>query len=389
MPTSEVTLAEFRDRLRRSGRDPDRVMHGCPDHALPTLLRGEPVRAGLSRTVAGEVRHDDDSADGLNISGHWTVFDTLVEIHSWEGNYLERVLPGATKKTLRDSMPKMQFDHGHHPLLGSLPLGRWTEAKEDERGTWSAGRMADNWLIAPFADSIRSGAVDGMSHRFNVKKEKWFTAQDREIKDDHELFEMLFWGEGDEDEFPLRRDLIEIQVAEAGPVVWPAYQSTDVSARSSDGSRMVIDMAALGHRVEAGRTVALLDAEMARAARLWPTPAGNDVRSRWQAVGRAELEHLAAIARPVGHNRDVAATAVHTHEPPTTGDQAATHSTSAPHTRDVEPESTDTRPESTRGQGSSTSPPPAGSLNPVERSAALRSRYRTVLDTTLALPPRT
>src|SRR4029077_4653495 len=139
----------------------------------------------------------------------------------WEGDFTEQILPGATKKTLRDAIPKMQFDHGRHPLLGSLPLGRWHEAKEDERGSWSAGRMFDNWLVSPFAQAIREDGVKGMSFRFTVKKEKWFTAQGREIKDDHELFNMLFWEEGAEEDFPLRRDLVEVAVSEAGPVVWP------------------------------------------------------------------------------------------------------------------------------------------------------------------------
>jgi HK97 family phage prohead protease len=392
MPTSELTLREFLDRLRRSGRDPERVMHGCPDHALRSILHGSPVREGLSRTTVGEeLRHDDGEGDGLNISGHWTVFNSLTEIKSWEGSYMEQVLPGATKKTLRDSIPKMQFDHGHHPLLGSLPLGRWTEAKETDRGSWSAGRMSDNWLIQPFADAIRAGEVKGMSFRFSVLKEKWYNARGEQIKDERELFEKLFWGEGDEDEFPLRRDLIEVGVAEAGPVVWPAYQDTDVSARSADGSRILIDLAALGRRADAGRTVALLDAEMARAERIWPTTpdSDGDARTRWQAVGRAELERLAAIAQPLPHNADVTATAVHTHEPQTT-EQAADHAPPTPPTRGDAPESTERRPESTRrGQGTDT-PPARGDrqrpLNPVARKIDLRGRYRDVLSQTLALP---
>jgi HK97 family phage prohead protease len=389
--TDELTLRTFLDRLRRSGRDPERVMHGCPDHALRTILHGQPVRSGLSRTVNERVQHDDSNGDGLSISGHWTVFNSITEIKSWEGSYLEQVLPGATKKTLRDSIPKMQFDHGHHPLLGSLPLGRWTEAKETDRGSWSAGRMADNWLIQPFADAIRADEVNGMSFRFTIKKEKWFNARGEEIKDERELFEKLFWGEGDADEFPLRRDLVEVGVSEAGPVVWPAYQDTDVSARSADGSRIVIDLAAVGERALAGRAVALLDAEMARADRRGPTPPGEDSRSRWQRLGRAELARMADIAAPLGHNAEVTATAVHNNdEPPTTGDRAADHSPPAPHERGGEPESTRTRPESTRGQGTDTPPSTRGPqrpLNPTARKIDLRGRYRDVLSQTLALPP--
>ena len=39
--------------------------------------------------------------------------------------------------------------------------------------------MADNWLVAPFADAIRGGRVTGMSFRFSVVREKWFDATPR------------------------------------------------------------------------------------------------------------------------------------------------------------------------------------------------------------------
>jgi HK97 family phage prohead protease len=391
-PTADdrLTLSDFVDRLRKTGRDPERLMNDCPDFALRALLRGQPVRDNLSRTVDEELRHE-DTADGLSIDGHWTVFNSLTEINSWEGTYLEQVLPGATKKTLRDAMPKMQFDHGHHPLLGSLPLGRWDEAKETERGSWSAGRMIDNWLTAPFADAIRAQTVRGMSFRFKVLKEKWYTARGDLIKDDRELFDKLFWGEGDEDEYPLRRDLIEVSVSEAGPVVWPAYTDTDVSARSSDGSRIVIDLAALDKRAAAGRVVALLDAEMARAASCGPTPPAEDPRSRWQPLGRAELARMAENAARLVHNADVAATAVHTHEPQTTGEPAADHAPSAPHERDAAPESTAQPPAGEHSRPGTSTPEPTRSgqrpLNPTARKIDLRSRYRDVLSAALALPP--
>jgi len=391
-PTDDqLTVTEFLDRLRRSGRDPERVMHGCPDHALRSLLHRQPVRSGLSRTVGERIEHDDsDGGDGLTISGHWTVFNSITEIHSWEGTYLEQVLPGSTKKTLRDAIPKMQFDHGHHPLLGSLPLGRWTEAKETDHGSWSQGRMANNWLTEPFVQAIRDDQVNGMSFRFNVLKDKWYDARGDQIKDERELFEMLFWGEGDEDQYPLRRDLIELSVSEAGPVVWPAYTDTDVSARSADGSRIVIDLAALGERAAAGRTVALLDAEMARAERRGPTPPGEDPRDRWQPLGRAELERLARNAHGVVHNLDVtAATAVHTHEPQAT-DEAADHAPSTSPTRDDAPESTEPRPGSTRRSQATDTSTARGAqrplLNPVARKIDIRGRYRDVLSQALALP---
>lgn len=385
MTAAMLSVAEFTERLAKSGRDPDAVMRHAPAHALRALFAQEPVRTGLSRTVAERVTPvpgaDGGTDDGLTIEGHWTVFNSLTEINSWEGTFTEQVLPGATKKTLRDKIPKMQFDHGHHPLLGSLPLGRWDQAKEDDRGSWSIGRMADNWLVAPFAHAIREGNVDGMSFRFSVVREKWYDAQDVQLKTDREVFELMFWEE-EPDRLPLRRDLIEVGVSEAGPVVWPAYKDTNVGARSADGARMVIDLAALtaAHRRDAGYLVAQIDAEMARAES-GQTPPEGDPRARWQAVGRAELARMAADQGAVAHNPGVDhATVVHTDEPQATG-PAADHSTA---TRAGEPGGTgDPAGEHSRsGQGGGERRPG----NPVERRDDLRSRYRAVLDHTLALP---
>lgn len=382
MATDELlSRGEFLDRLRRTGRDADEVMAGCPDHALQSLLRQTPVTSALSRAT-GECRAsepDEDPRDGLTIEGHWTVFDSLTEINSWEGSFTERLLPGSTKKTLREGTPKMQFDHGHHPLLGSLPLGRWNEAREDETGSWSKGRMRNNWLILPFAEAIREGDVNGMSFRFSVVKEKWFDKNEDEIKDMREVFNLMFWGE-DEDRLPLRRDLIEVKVSEAGPVVWPAYKATDVGARSQDGARMVIDLAALARapRRDAGYVVAALDAELARAERGGTPPAG-DPRERWQPAGRATLERMATETVTDVHNRSVdTATAVHTYEPPPTG-PAAQHSTE----NTGEPQRT----EAPAGKHSPSQRDAARPANPKDRKKDLRTRLRMATDVVLTLPP--
>lgn len=396
------STTDLADRIRRAGRDPEVVMRSCPPQALHCLRNGQPVRTGLARVVAEkpcvvEERDGEEGVrgDGLTIEGHWTVFDSPTEINSWEGNFTERVLPGATRKTLREATPKMQFDHGHHPLLGSLPLGRWTEAKETERGSWSQGRMSSNWLTQPFAEAVRDGLVDGMSFRFSVVKERWYDAQDKQIRDEGELFDLLFFGAGDRG--PLRRDLVEVNVAEAGPVVWPAYKDTNVGARSSDGARMVIDLAALGRgdRREAGYLVAALDAELARAAAAYPgTPAGDDPRARWQPVGASALAELARSATPLDapevvsvgaqsgadvHNPAVATRSAVIDEPPTTG-AAAEHSVEG-----SEPRSTGqpAGEHSQSGQDTQRTRP----ANPTERRKTIREEYREVLQRDLALPP--
>lgn len=202
-----------------------------------------PPREDLCRSAPFElVRTEGDPSDGLTIEGYGAVFNSVTRIDSWEGTFDEVILPGAFRKTLRERTPKMQFDHGRHTLLGSLPLGVWTTAEEDARGLHLIGRLTDNWLITPFRDAIRDGGVEGMSFRFSVEKDKWYDTSGVEIKNSDELLQLLYTPG---DRGPLLRKLIEVKASEAGPVVWPAYAETAVGVRS-----VTIDLGRLSEPAE-------------------------------------------------------------------------------------------------------------------------------------------
>lgn len=152
------------------------------------------------------------SGDGLSLDGYAAMFDEWTTIDSWEGNFRERVAPGAFKKTLSERMPVLQFDHGTHPLIGSLPLGVFTSIKEDEVGLRTKARLSDNWLVQPVRDAIRDGAITGMSFRFRVINDTWRKGEDK---------------------IP-ERTITEVALYEAGPVVFPAYEQTSVGVRSRE-----------------------------------------------------------------------------------------------------------------------------------------------------------
>lgn len=201
---------------------------------------------------------DDDDGDGLNIDGYAAVYDTPTRIDSWEGTFDEEIAFGAFRKSIRERMPKLQFDHGHHPLIGSLPIGRWDSMSEEQgAGLHAIGRLHDNWLVEPVRDAIREGSVDGMSFRFSVVREEWRDANGKVIRDRKDLMELL-WG-GDPERVPLKRTLKEVKITEAGPVVWPAYQQTSVGVRS----KVVIDLGKLSdpsERSKLAEAVFLADA---------------------------------------------------------------------------------------------------------------------------------
>jgi HK97 family phage prohead protease len=226
---------------------------------MTTIERRTLARENLCRTGSFDlVRADDDGADdGLTIEGYGAVFNAPTRIDSWEGTFDEVIAPGAFRRSLRAKTPRMQFDHGRHPLLGSVPLGRWDVAEEDAHGLHVVGRLSDNWLVEPFRDAIRDGGVEGMSFRFSVIREEWRDNAGKLIKPD-ELLDLLWTGGGDRG--PIQRTLKEVKVTEVGPVVWPAYEETTVGVRSKI---LTIDLGRLTDpetRRDLAQAVALADA---------------------------------------------------------------------------------------------------------------------------------
>jgi hypothetical protein len=212
----------------------------------------EVAREGLSRTV-GFVQRDMAAGagdDGRILDGYGAVFPkTLGDredpatamIDSWEGCFLEQNAPGVFKKSLREQRPRMQFDHGRHPLIGSIPIGMYDDGYpvEEPEGLHCLGRLMENWLVEPVREAIAARAVDGMSFRFSVVRDEWYDASGKRMTDPRQIAEMLWQPPEDG---PLLRILREVKIPEVGPVVWPAYTATSVDVRAAGG---VIDLSRL------------------------------------------------------------------------------------------------------------------------------------------------
>ena len=190
------------------------------------------------------VRDDSGEAgDGNTLDGYAAVFNRETIIDSWEGKFKEQVAPGSMKKSFRDAPPIIQFDHGRHVLIGSIPIGQHEpgsprEETDPERapegGAHVIARLHDNWLIQPLRDAIKSESIDGMSFRFMVVREEWRDHTGKRITDEDALRAELrrTWYEDVPDDELLLRTLKELGVPELGPVVWPAYAETSVGVRS-------------------------------------------------------------------------------------------------------------------------------------------------------------
>ncbi|ULN72292.1 HK97 family phage prohead protease [Mycolicibacterium smegmatis] len=202
---------------------------------------------------------DDDPNDGLTLDGYGAVFNSVTVIDSYEGRFKELIAPGSMKRSFRESPPKVQFDHGRHPMIGSIPIASLRSIAEEvdpvlapEGGAHVVARVFDNWLMAPVRDAIAEGAINGMSFRFTVVRESWAYPDGRPIRDEQQLVEELrrTWYEDVTEDELLVRTLKELKVPEIGPVVWPAYPETSVSMRSK-----VIDLGRL-HDPEQRRLLA-------------------------------------------------------------------------------------------------------------------------------------
>ncbi|MCV7208402.1 HK97 family phage prohead protease [Mycolicibacterium canariasense] len=173
---------------------------------------------------------DDEQNDGRTFVGYGAVFNSPTRINSWEGDFDEQIAPGAFRKSLRERTPKFQFDHGHHPLIGSIPIGMIEDIHEDDRGLYVQARLGEHIIIDLIREAIASGAIDGMSFRFSVVRDEWRDKDGKTVKPE-DVKRILYYGEQPE-RTPLLRILKEVRVAEVGPVVWPAYDGTSAAVRA-------------------------------------------------------------------------------------------------------------------------------------------------------------
>lgn len=187
----------------------DRVVRG----ATPAVLPGSELRAAAA--AAGE-------GDGTTMFGHFAVFNEWTEIDSYfEGHFLERIAPGAFKKTFRENRGDMQslFQHGFDPQIGDKPLGPIADLREDESGAYYEVDLLD----APYVrDDILPGLqadLYGASFRFQMIREEFNKQPSPSDSNPSALPE---------------RTLKELRVFEFGPVTFPAYPSATAGVRAAE-----------------------------------------------------------------------------------------------------------------------------------------------------------
>ena len=170
-------------------------------------------------TAPVEFREDDDG--GRTMSGVPIVFNEWTEINGWEGNFLERIDPGALTKTLaeRGDKVKVLFNHGFDPQIGDKPLGKPTRMDVTDRGLEVEVPLARTSYNEDLLELMRVGAIDGQSFRFSVTRED---VEKRPERSDHNPRGIP------------ERTIKELRLYEFGPVTFPAYEATTVGVRARE-----------------------------------------------------------------------------------------------------------------------------------------------------------
>lgn len=180
-----------------------------------------PPRDELFRAFRPGVELRDDGTDeGPVMVGHFAVFNRWTEIDSlWEGRFLERIAPGAFRKTFREGRDAMRvlFQHGHDPQVGDKPIGSIRELREDDTGAYYEVPLLDaRYVTEDVLPGLRAG-VYGASFRFRVLREEFVQEPKVSAENPAGLPE---------------RTIKEAVVREFGPVTFPAYPEATAGIRS-------------------------------------------------------------------------------------------------------------------------------------------------------------
>lgn len=177
------------------------------------------VRA-MNSDASARVRSKDEGGTGRTMFGHAAVFNRWTEIDSWyEGQFLERIAPGAFEQTLRDdaSQIRIMYAHGRDPFIGARSIGAPNILREDETGLYYESELYDTLAGNEVLPLLRDGQL-GASFRMQVLDES--SALPRSASD---------YNPGRLEERTINR----VRLLELGPCPWGAYQDATAGVRSA------------------------------------------------------------------------------------------------------------------------------------------------------------
>lgn len=197
------------------------------DDTWSSFLRDiEQVRSVAPSLAGLTVRADEGDGDdrGRVLHGHFARFNVWYEIDSWfEGRFLERIAPGAFKRTFNAARSandphriQVLLEHGFDPTVGDKPLGVWDVLEEDSDGARYEVPLFDATYVRDLEPAFEAGAY-GASFRFRVMHDEWVEEPDP--------------SDANPDGLP-ERTIKEVRTFEFGPTVFPASPTATAGLRS-------------------------------------------------------------------------------------------------------------------------------------------------------------
>ena len=173
------------------------------------------------RSVASEFQTREDGED-LKIEGYFAVFNSIYEIGA---GMSEEVAPGAFSETLSGDIRAL-VNHDTTLVLGRTSA-HTLELREDTRGLWGSISINPNDTDAMnLYQRVKRGDVSQCSFGFDILEE------DTEIRENGDVH----WT------------IKKVRLYEVSCCTFPAYESTNISARSEERDRL------LERKAEAWRT---------------------------------------------------------------------------------------------------------------------------------------
>jgi len=148
------------------------------------------------------------------LEGHAAVFDSdSLAFDGYGKPWVERIQRGAFSRTLKEQPDvKALWSHRSDAILARSP--DTLSLAEDDRGLRVEIKLIDTQQNRDVLASVRAKLVDSMSFGFSARSVKWEEGKERDV-----------------------RTLLDVDLFEVSPVVWPAYPDTAISARSAASFR--------------------------------------------------------------------------------------------------------------------------------------------------------
>lgn len=146
-------------------------------------------------------------------------FNVWYQVDSyWEGQFLERTLPGAFVDTIAEDRAGMRvlFDHGYDPQIGNKVLGPIEDLREDPDSPVGEVPLFDTSYNRDLLPGLKAG-VYGSSMRMRVTGESWDDEPGMSAHNPQGIPE---------------RTITKVRTMEFGPVTFPANPDSSAAMRS-------------------------------------------------------------------------------------------------------------------------------------------------------------